>query len=181
MKNRIERYVFARLAILSNERFDETIFIDECSLQARRNASKRWYRYTPGEIRLGFVGRYVHDFNFSIFAGISRQGATELIIFEGKCNAEGFRRIFSQSVLPFVLVTYPNRNWRLQMDNARYHTSPPAIDLFRQHQVYHFRTRYVEITSNCNYSNLKSSLCANVLNNYLNKYYERKNLNFQIY
>ena len=46
-KNRIERYIFAQFAILANERFDATVFIDECTVQARRNASKRWYRYVP--------------------------------------------------------------------------------------------------------------------------------------
>ena len=50
-------------------------------MQARRNPSKRWDRYTAGEIRLGFVETYAYDFNLSIFAWISQQGATELIIF----------------------------------------------------------------------------------------------------
>ena len=109
-------------------------------MQARRNASKRWYRYVPGEIRLGFVGQYVHDFNFSIFAGISRQGATELVLYEGRCNAVGFRRIFAQSVLPFAATVYATRRWRLQMDNARYHVSPLSRAFFVQHQINHFAT-----------------------------------------
>ena len=138
--NRYERLFFAGFAIAVRERFDATIFIDECIIQARKNASMRWYRFVPGEIRLGFAGRFAHDFSFGVFAGISRQGATNIVIYEGKCNREGFRRMLMQSVVPFSRIAYPERRWKLQMDNARYHTSPPAQAFFDEHQISHFWT-----------------------------------------
>jgi hypothetical protein len=82
-KNRIERIIFAKLCIDLGERFDNSIFLDECTVSMDKNGKTQWYRKFPGETRLGFKGQYKHTQSVHIIGGISRRGATKLMIFTG--------------------------------------------------------------------------------------------------
>ena len=50
-KNCIERIIFAKLCIDLSERFDNLIFLDECTVSMDKNGKTQWYR--KGETRLG--------------------------------------------------------------------------------------------------------------------------------
>jgi hypothetical protein len=43
-KNRIERIIFAKLYIDLGERFDNSIFLDECTVLMDKNGKTQWYR-----------------------------------------------------------------------------------------------------------------------------------------
>ncbi len=49
------------------------------------------HRNIEGETRIGLVGQYAHPFSLNIIAGISRNGKTELYIFSGSMEHNGFQ------------------------------------------------------------------------------------------
>ena len=119
-KNRVERIVFAQLCLTNNYSFSECIFIDECTIQANRNAKRVWYKFTANETRLGLVPKYTHEYQLHVLGGISRRGRTELMIFTGYLNAAGFIVLLREFFLPFVETHYPDGHC-LNMDNAPWH------------------------------------------------------------
>ena len=83
-KNRIERLIYADFCLSINYTYDCTIFIDESTVQASKNAHRRWYKPgLEGETRIGLVEKYTHPYSVHVIGGISRLGATELIVFKG--------------------------------------------------------------------------------------------------
>ena len=75
------------------DNFNKSIFIDESTVKINRNSRRIWYHFVHGETRLGLIGENKHEPSVHIIGGISRQGPTELIVFEGKLNARGFQRV----------------------------------------------------------------------------------------
>ncbi len=139
IKNRIERYIFASLCLKSEEKFNESIFIDESTVQINKNARKVWYRFISGETRLGLIGKNKHEPAVHIIGGISRAGSTELVIFEGKLNARGFQRVANSFLLPFIAQKFPCHH-RLHMDNAPSHTARASKLFLENNSVNHFKT-----------------------------------------
>ena len=82
LKNRLERIAFANNALLFNDKFMNSIFIDESTVQATKNAHKIWYKPFPDETRLGLISKYAHLESVSVLGGISRKGATPLMIYK---------------------------------------------------------------------------------------------------
>ena len=107
LKNRIELYIYATLCLKNEEKFNDSIFIDESTVQINKNARKIWYSFISGETRLGLIGKNKHEPAVHIIGGISKAGATELVIFEGKLNARGFQRVASSFLLPFIAEKFP--------------------------------------------------------------------------
>ena len=84
LKNRRERIAFANAALAFKDRFFNSIFIDESSVQANKNAAKIWHKKFSNETRLGLLERYSHLETVHVIGGISRKGPTPLIIFKSK-------------------------------------------------------------------------------------------------
>jgi hypothetical protein len=139
VKNRIERYIYASLCLSSHETFNESIFIDESTVQLNKNANRIWYKFIYGETRLGLIGKNKHEPSVHIIGGISRSGPTKLVIFEGKLNARGFQRVSRIFLLPFIAQNYPLHH-RLHMDNAPTHSANTTKNFLIQNGVNHFKT-----------------------------------------
>ena len=84
LKNRKERIAFAYLARGFQDKFSNSIFIDESTVQATKNAHRIWNKPFRNETRLGLQEKYAHLTSVHVIGGISRMGATELCIFKGK-------------------------------------------------------------------------------------------------
>ena len=65
-KNRIERFIYAKICLLSHERFYYHIFMDECPVELVRHGS--FFRVTPDQIKL--VWRNAHEASIHIIGAI---------------------------------------------------------------------------------------------------------------
>ena len=91
----------------------------------RRNSKrnlKKVAKKLPFQTVNGSVGKAAHNSKINIWAGISRNGPTKLIIFNGNLKGPGYVKILHHGLLP-VLKKFPFGH-RLMMDNAPSHTSP---------------------------------------------------------
>ena len=73
-KNRIKRFIYGLTAKSFNERFEDCIFVDECTVEIRKET----------------------------WAGISRNGPTKLIIFNGNLKGPGYVKILRHGLLPVL-------------------------------------------------------------------------------
>jgi hypothetical protein len=158
-KNRLERIAYANVALAFNDKFYNSIFIDESTVQATKNAYKIWNKKFPDETRLGLIEKYSHPESVHVIGGISRRGPTPLIIFKSKfksfktlstnylftnnftdsLNRFGFTHLINTFLRPFIHQSYPNGH-RLHMDNARSHVAVHSRNYFIQNNINHFKT-----------------------------------------
>ena len=124
-KNRIERFFFAKVSLEFEDKFLDSIFIDESTVQMNKNASTIWYKVISGETRLGLIGKYKHAASVHILGGISRKGPTSLVIFQGR-----FKEVRSN---------YPEHH-RLHIDNASAHTAIKTRIFINENSINHFKT-----------------------------------------
>ncbi len=116
------------------------VFIDECTVEIRNHSNKIWYRFIKNNH--GKVGRKPHNqkvikndllenslltsFNIltkvHLWAGISRRGATSVIIFDGFFTKEAFKSFAKSELIPFIRANFPYSH-RVYMDNAPTHSS----------------------------------------------------------
>lgn len=131
-KNRYERFIYARICLITNEIFLYHIFIDECTVELVRHGSIYRLKEAPHHIKL--VGRYAHEASVHIIGGISRRGRTQLLIFHGNLNSNGLQYLSNQFLLPFIQRTYPTHHC-LYIDGAGHHTSNSTKTYFHNNNV----------------------------------------------
>ena len=85
------------------DNFDDCIFTDECTIELRKESYKRWFKKLPLQVERGKIGKPKHNVKVHIWAGISRRGKTNLIIFQGKMNSLGFQEIICKGLLPLIV------------------------------------------------------------------------------
>ena len=73
-----------------------------------------------------------------VIAGISRRGATPLIVFEGHMDSLGFQNLCDQFLLPFIRDQYPERHY-LYMDNAPSHSIASPLNHLRKNRINHWK------------------------------------------
>lgn len=97
--NKLKRLDFANKCLAENETFDDVIWTDETSVQLecyRRHC----FRKRNQKPRL--KPRPKHPIKVHVWAGISKQGATQVCIFEGKMDAPFYVQILSHYLVPFI-------------------------------------------------------------------------------
>ncbi|CAF1014008.1 unnamed protein product [Brachionus calyciflorus] len=139
MKNRVIRYHFALMCLYYNDFFDDVIFIDEVTVEIRKNTYKRWFKNDVIEVYRGKVGRARHNPKVHVLAGISRRGATKCVIFEGKLNSNGFQLLFKKTIKKFIENEYSDGH-RLIMDNDSKHASFSTQRFLVRNYINHFKT-----------------------------------------
>jgi hypothetical protein len=83
LKNRTERIAYAYAALAFRDKFTDSIFIDESTVQSTKNAYKIWNKPFANETRLGLSEKYAHPISVNLLGGISRRGPTPLVIIKG--------------------------------------------------------------------------------------------------
>ena len=116
--------------------FENVIWSDETTVQLESHR-KHSYRKVgePATLKL----RPKHPLKLHVWAGISRKGATPIVIFSGIMNADLYVTILRLGLLPFIRETYPDSH-RLRQDNDPKHTSKTAKQFFEQEGITWWKT-----------------------------------------
>ena len=78
-------------------------------------------------------------FQVCVWAGISKRGATDIVVFEGIMDAAFYQQILEGSLVPFIRHHYPEGH-RLWQDNDPKHTAKTTQAFFVQHGINWFKT-----------------------------------------
>ncbi len=74
-----------------------------------------------------------------MWGGISRNGATDVCIFNGTMNSLGYQQILDRYLIPFTDEAFPN-GFRLVMDNDPKHTSKSTKQYIKNRNINHWQT-----------------------------------------
>ena len=86
------------------EAFDNVIFTDESTVQLECHRQKCFQKKkTPRK----FKYKHKHPPKVHVWGRISKQGATQLVIFDGIMNATRYGDILKASIVPFINKSYP--------------------------------------------------------------------------
>ena len=116
--------------IAKKESFDDVIFTDECSVQLDSHG-KLCFRMKKEPRKL--KPRPKHPVKVHIWGGISKHGATLLVMFTGIMNAEGYCIVLDQGLMPFV--QNKSYRYRFQQDNDPKHVSKRAQQYFDENGI----------------------------------------------
>lgn len=94
------RLAWALQALISDDRFSNTIEIDETSVVLNPRTRTISYRRSGQGAYLKPLPK--HSLKVHLLGGISRLGKTPLIIFQGNLNSEFLIEIFQTSIIPWI-------------------------------------------------------------------------------
>ena len=134
--NQVKRLEWYEERISEKEEFSDVIFTDESSIAIERH-SRRCY-HKKGEPRK-LKAKPKHPLKIHVWGGISKKGATALVLFTGKLIATRYTKILEHSLLPFVQANYPNHH-RFYQDNDPKHTSKFAQNYFTDKKINWWRS-----------------------------------------
>lgn len=115
-----EKRLFFCIELLSNdEQFNDCIFTDESTVRCERFLSRQFRRRDEPTLP---KPKPKHPLSVHVWAGISKNGTTDIAIFTGIMDSIGYQAIMEDYLLPFLKKAYPNGH-RLVMDNDPKHRS----------------------------------------------------------
>ena len=120
VRNKLKRVQFCQMLLANGDNFDNVVFTDEAMIQLKPAHRKSYHK--KGEPRV-FRPKPKHPVKVFVWGGISKQGATNVVIFLGIMDAERYFKILTAGLLPFVRRKFPGMNFRFQQDNDPKHTS----------------------------------------------------------
>ena len=116
--NKLKRLQWAQEHI--NDDFMNVVWTDEASVQLETHR-KRCYR-KHGEAPKP-KPRAKHPVKVHVWAGISMQGATSIVIFTGIMNADFYVTVLEEGLLLFLRRKFQDRKHRFMQDNDPKHVS----------------------------------------------------------
>ena len=133
--NKVKRLQWAQTYL--HDSFD-VIWSDETTVQLETH--RRLCHRKEGE-RPRFKPRPKHPIKVHVWGGISKQGATQVCIFEGIMTAPLYCDILEKTLLPFIHEKFPPPNsHRFMQDNDPKHTSRFAQNFYTTSGINWWRT-----------------------------------------
>ena len=129
--NQLKRLEWCKARLAGKEQFETVIFTDESTIQIERH-SRRCY-HKKGEPRK-LKPKPKHPLKIHVWGGISKRGATPIVLFTGILIATRFTKILEQSLLPFIEKSYPEGH-QFYQDNDPKHTSKFAQSFFAEKKI----------------------------------------------
>ena len=143
---------------MEKEEFSNVVWTDECSVQLD-NHGRLCFRKKGQKKKL--KPRPKHPVKVHMWSGISKRGATQLVIFTGTITATRYCAILELVLLPFLNEVFPNSH-RFQQDNDPKHTSKFAKEFLQSKGVNWWKTPAESPDLNP-IENVWGSLCSIVL------------------
>ena len=132
----MKRKKWCEIQINRKEQFDDVIFTDECTVQLCHHGRLCFRKEKEPRV---LKQRPKHPTKIHVWGGISKRGATRIIMFNGIMNAIKFGKIIESGLVPFVKSIFPDGH-RLQQDNDPKHSSKYVKSLFKFHGIYWWKT-----------------------------------------
>ena len=135
-QNKEKRLTWARDNL--HDEFNNVIWTDETTVQIETH--KRHCYRKQGQ-KPHPKPRPKHPTKVHVWAGISKEGATRVCIFEGIMDASLYCEILEKTLLPFIATKFPPPSQhRFMQDNDPKHTSRAARDFFSRSNINWWRT-----------------------------------------
>ena len=118
--NHVARLAFCERLEKTGKMFDNVIFTDESSIWLEWH-NKLWFQKkgVPAKLK----PKMKHPYQVHVWPGISKWGATKILIFTGIMKKEFYvQNILKDRLLPFVVETFPDGH-HFQQDNDSKHKS----------------------------------------------------------
>lgn len=123
--------VWCREQLRAKEEFDNVLFTDKSTVQLEQHSRLCFRKRRMPRL---LKQRAKHPVKVHIWGGISKRGATSVVIFTGIMNAERLATVYEAGLLPFLQERFPDGH-RLQQDNDPKHASGHIEDFFKEHGV----------------------------------------------
>lgn len=134
--NKRKRYLWCRYLKDTNERYENVVFTDECTVQLERH-SRVCFR-KKHQCRL-LKPRAKHPVKIHVWGGISSRGATNIVMFSGIMDAPRYQQILEVGLVPFLNECFPDGHW-VQQDNDPKHCSNHIDKFFAENGIVWWRT-----------------------------------------
>ncbi|CAC5356429.1 unnamed protein product [Mytilus coruscus] len=96
--NKEKRVAFCKMLVENNDQFNDMIFTDECTVQLHQN---KVYIYRRLDQLRPSLSKLKHPLKVHVWAGISKRGATPILVFDGIMNGQFFTdHILRDTFLP---------------------------------------------------------------------------------
>ena len=130
-RNKEKRLIWCKKMSKEKEQFDDVLFTDESSVMLETHR-KRCYRKrgTPRKLK----PRPKHPVKVHVWGGISKRGATSIVIFTGIMTATRYTQILDAALLPFRQEVFPS-GFRFQQDNDPKHCAHFTRDYFAKNNI----------------------------------------------
>jgi len=133
-ENKEKRLFFCTDILVHKEEFNDVIFTDESTVRCERFLAKQFRRVgEPSEPK----PKPKHPLAVHAWAGISKNGTTDIAIFTGIMDSSGYQTIMKEYLLPFISRAYP-QGYRLVMDNDPKHKSKSTSEWMKANKINHW-------------------------------------------